>query len=748
MVISSRFHPDLAAQPAASRTLRNWGVRFFTAAALFLASHAAFGQSDTRMVILEGTIRDEAGQASPNATVVVAKEQGRADENGHYSIRVPVGHDLVEVQVGNAIAFGIALDIESDRNCDIDLREGNSVTASAQQDVLTPDPSTQGFAHAELLEANPGRPGVPISVPGYPVETASGGIKAPQYFAPGVAGDHGEPIGQYLNISSFLLPNNLTANAHGNGYADPNFLVSGILGGVIVDGGAFNVRYGDHAINLAVTYDLRSDVPSTLQASTTGKDVSFGGTWHLGQSSWIAGEALLGNGWLQRREERQQYKLNALHDWSAGRHQFTLFGAGYYGFSRIPGLIPLDVAVPNGTIDGRQSDLTHTTVVAFVDRWQLSLRNSLTTGAFFRTYSLDLRSNFGDGLIRQSEFRTVAGGSTNYTRELSNRWTLLAGFEARREAPRALDLQRFDETAQRFNPVSSNDLTIYTAAPLAAISGRPMPGVRIYAGARRDQLCFDNSDLLQRSNSFHSCPGFTSPKVNLTFGSLQQRFLPQIGLSFAKAFHANDPRIGSGSQRGQLIATAREYQFVATKTLGNVQGRLVLGQVGTSAEFAKIDPDTGLQENVGPALNRFLTVQVNQRTAEHFWQVSWSQADARDREDGAPLPEAPRMIVDAAMGTRRLPFGLSGKTEFEYVKAKPLGDGFIGTPLRELRMELSRSFRDGRWTASVNGQWMNGFSGQTLETLSLDSSVAAFARPVGVPVASYATLGLRYNFSR
>src|SRR4029077_10414118 len=59
-----------------------------------------------------------------------------------------------------------------------------TVVASAP-DAMSPDPSLRTFVHDQLLEANPGRPGAPISIPGIPIETASGGIKAPQYFAPG-----------------------------------------------------------------------------------------------------------------------------------------------------------------------------------------------------------------------------------------------------------------------------------------------------------------------------------------------------------------------------------------------------------------------------------------------------------------------------------------------------------------------------------------------------------------------------------
>ncbi len=725
------------------------GMRILTSAAL-LCSTSVAAQQPLRSVLLSGRVEYSDHQPSADATVSVGSRSATTDAQGRYSFIVPVGLDIIEVRsiASAVIDFSLSLDIRSERELNIQLRNDGRITVTAKDEAFSPDPATQGYSHDDLLDANPGRPGVPVSVPGFPAETASGGIKAPQYFAPGVAGDHGEPIGQYVSIGSFLLPNNLTANAHGNGYADPNFLVSSIVGGVLVDGGAFNVRYGDHAVNLAVAYDLRSDVTTSFQTSTTGKDVSFGGNLNLGKSTWLAAEGLLGNGWLARPEEREQYKINVLHGWSAGKHQFSLFGAAYYGFSRIPGLIPLSYPVSGETIDSRQSDLTHTTVAALVDRWQPTGASTLTSGLFFRTYSLKLRSNFGDGLIQQSEFRTIVGGSSNFSRVLSRHWTVLAGIEAKREAPRGLNLEHLDESTQQFSLVSSNDLTIYNASPFAAVTGKLLPEVHLYAGARYDRLCFESADRLQAANSFTACPGFTSPKINITVGSLEGGALPQLGLSFAKAFHANDPRIGSGGGRGSLIASAREYQAVAAKAVGTIQARLVLGQVRTSAEFAKIDPDTGLQEDVGPALNRFLTLQVNQRTARRFWQVSWSEANARDLSDGTPLPEAPRMIIDAVVGTNRLPLGLATKTEFEYVKAKPLGDGFTGSALREVRMELSRSFKDGIWYASIDGQCVQGFSGQTLETLALDPNTPATEQRVGVPASSYATLSLRYNFNR
>ena len=59
------------------------------------------------------------------------------------------------------------MDLEEDRELNIRVKTGSTVMVQAEQDALTPDPSTQGYTRDELLEANPGRPGVPVSVPGY-----------------------------------------------------------------------------------------------------------------------------------------------------------------------------------------------------------------------------------------------------------------------------------------------------------------------------------------------------------------------------------------------------------------------------------------------------------------------------------------------------------------------------------------------------------------------------------------------------
>ncbi len=41
------------------------------------------------------------------------------------------------------------------------------------------------------------------------------------------------------------------------------------------------------------------------------------------------------------------------------------------------------------------------------DIWKIGGADELSSSGLFRTYNLTLFSNFGEGLIRQSEFRTV-----------------------------------------------------------------------------------------------------------------------------------------------------------------------------------------------------------------------------------------------------------------------------------------------------------------------------------------------------
>ncbi len=672
---------------------------------------------------LSGEVVGTEGKPLADASISAGNLSVASDATGHFVLRLPRGIAQIVAGDHGYAGFRTGLDMEGDRALRIELSADESVTVHARGDVLSPDPSAAAYTREDLLAANPGRPGIPFSVPGFPTETASGGIKAPQYFAPGVAGDHGEPVAQFFQVGDFLFQNNLTANAHGNGYADPNLVIPAVIGGVAVDNAAFNARYGDHSINLAVDYTIRDRLAPFVQFTSDGRDGDVSAGWspaHAREPAWMAAEISFGNGFLARPEEREQGKLNGLRAWAFGSHELTVFGDVYYGFSRVPGLIPLFTPVTEDTLDRRQKDLTHTTLAVVTDTWRPSGGQQLTLAAYARTYSLALDSDFGLGLIEQSEFRTVDGGNATYTHKLGSRWNALAGVDYRRDAPRNLDLAHAD-AAGVFQLVTSNDLTITDYGPFAAIEGDLGHRFHAYAGVRRDEIQFANTDKLNPGNSHTATPGVTSPKATLSWGREAGSAWPQLSLSFGKAFHANDPRIGTGSglgaARGALIIQSREYQLIAGKVLGGTEFRLTLAHQTNSEELAKIDPDTGLQQDLGPSLNRFYTLLARRRYARGFFQASYSQANATDLQLRQPVPEAPRLILDAIGTVNRLPFDLAAKAEYEYVGEKPLGDNFHAVPVQEIRLALQkRSGTAVGWRRST-ASWRTGLQGRRLKPL-------------------------------
>ena len=667
-------------------------------------------------------------------------------DSGVYQLRAEAA-SFVAVVADVSVAAGRQKEASLQFQQIVSAQQQVTVVASAPSS-LTPDPAQSVVIHDQVLDANPGRPGAPISIPGLPIETASGGIKAPQYFSPGVAGDHGEPIAQFFQLGDFLFPNNLPANAHGNGYADPNFLIPPIIEGVRVDGAAFNVREGNNSIDVAASYVPRQRLTSFIQLTGDYRDGDMMAGWGSSNpqtNAWIAAELSFGNGFLKRLEHRQQYKLNGLRQFNLGEHQLTLFGVGYYGFSYVPGLIPLNAPVPGDTIDNRQLDRTHNFLALVTDTWKLSEQRQMSLSGFFRNYALTLRSNFGDGLIQQSETRNVFGGENTYIQSVRPWLSILAGIDLRRDAPRNLDLKHVDEEGV-FQPVTSNNLTLSFVEPFVSFDGPIGEYLHYNIGMRQEEVWMDNQDLIHPQSSFNKLSSLTLPKGTLTVSPPDHWYLPTAALSYGEAFHTNDPRIGNGTGQPTLLAPSRAYQLVLSKVLKQTQFHVTLRRVSNSLELAKIDPDTGLQNVVGPSLNKVLAASIQRNFSRGALYVSYAQADARDRETGEPIPEAPRLIWDAVGSFNKLPFHLQTRGEFEFVKAKPLGDGFTGVPVTEFRGAVLRPFHDNRMSIATNFLIASGYTGQTTETFANPPDTSPIERVVAVPLKSYVSLSFTCYF--
>jgi hypothetical protein len=708
---------------------------------------------------ISGVVTDPSGAAVANAWITLAKPSLKSkrttisDDEGRFQFPTldPGAYQLTAEApnlgtVNRDISVSPRATLENIQFRTVSSVQKISVVASAS-DALTPDPTEHTFLHDQFLEASPGRPGAPVAVPGLPVETASGGIKAPQYFAPGVAGDHGEPIAQYIQIGDFLFPNNLPANAHGNGYADPNILIPSTIEAVSVDSGAFDVREGDNAVDLAATYIPVPRVVPFLQLTGDGRDADVVAGWspqNPTTNAWLAAEGSFGNGFLKRLEHRQQYKLNGLRQFDFGDHNLTLYGSGYYGFSYVPGLIPIGVPVPGDTINSGQLDHTYNFVAAASDVWRLTADQQLSFSGFFRNYALTLRSDFGDGLIQQGEQRNVFGGEFLYVDKVRPWLSILAGADLRRDDPRNLDLKHLN-AQDVFNLMTSNNLTLSFLEPFVSIDGALGKHLHYDAGARQEAVWINNQDLLNPLKSFDKLAPITLPKGTLTFLPGDRNLLPTISFSYGEAFHAEDPRIGTGTAAPSLLASSHAYLLQLTKSVRQTRFSVALRRVSHSQELAKIDPDTGLQEAIGPSLNKVLSASLEHHFSRGSLFVSYSQADARQTDTGQPVPEAPRAIWGAVASASRLPFHLQAKAEFEYVKAKPLGDGFVGVPVREMRGAVSRSFLEGRMSLGATFFLPTGYTGQTTEVLTFPQWAHSSERIVGVPLRRCISFSYTYT---
>jgi hypothetical protein len=775
---------------------------------MFWATLAAtVNAADTAQI--SGRVSDAAGSPVALAQVQLISPEGvqlaATDAAGRFRLATPTGNYTLSVQAEFFQHLTQLLAV-TPPGAELDIHllpiVSQTVTVTADVtggDVLSPDPAEKVFATEDLLDANPGRPGAPISIPGYPIETASSGIKAPQYFAPGVAGDHGEPIAQYIRVGTYLVPNNLSANAHGNGYADPNIFIAGAIESVQVDGGAFNVREGNHALNLAATYGLRTHLEPFLTLTGDYRDLTATAGMSPGPKSWLAMEGSYGNGFLDRLEHRRQFKFNGGREIHAGGHTLTMFGIAYLGYGYVAGLRPIFgfnqvdvaagwVAYPD-TIDPRQKDQTHTALAVANDDWKLSSNADLQLSGFFRTYNLSLFSDFGLGLIRQSEFRTTGGASADYVKNFSPRFTLLAGTDYEREAPRRDDLDHYDffnpAAPNNYGPfvkVDGNNVTISPVTPYVAAQGELSRHLNYYAGWRRDEIFIDNQDLIAPANSVNKLVGLNSPKATLNFVPGALRVAPVISVSFGKSFFTEDPREGSalnGPGKVDPVETARSYQLVASKTLHKTDIKLTLGHESQSAEYGKIDPDQGLQFDLGPGRIRFLAATLRQTMAHGSFQATFEQADARlVNTSFSVVPEAPRLIGDLTGTYDHLPLRIQAKGEFEYVGRKVVGQGCsetsylggdqnslnyycLGVPNKEFRFAAARPFAGGRLNLGVNAMIASGFTGQTTENFGAEGTFAPGAiglgsnglvpanpvnEVVGVRIPSYASVNLTYRF--
>jgi outer membrane cobalamin receptor len=200
-----------------------------------------------------------------------------------------------------------------------DLPDTDVVVITAPRTAGRADAASQGTVSGEALEHRPlPRPAdVLEAVPGMVVTQHSGGGKANQYFLRGFNLDHGTDFAVQVDG----MPVNLPSHAHGQGYADLNFLIPELVDHIHYRKGPYYADQGDFSAAGAAHLHLRRSLPSAFSELTAGsygyRRALIGGNRELGDAN-LLGALELGaaNGPWEHAEGLR--KLNAVARYAKG----------------------------------------------------------------------------------------------------------------------------------------------------------------------------------------------------------------------------------------------------------------------------------------------------------------------------------------------------------------------------------------------------------------------------------------------
>ena len=177
----------------------------------------------------------------------------------------PVGRSWLAVCIGlcsiltGATAWAHDPDIPEVTVPEISVLADRPVAASSQQFI--PD--------KEYVLQPQGRPAQVLRlIPGLiTVEHSGGAGKADQYFLRGFDADHGTDVAFFTDG----MPINFRSHAHGQGYADLNFIIPETIEGLDAYKGAYHVELGDFATAGAVNFKTRQVVREGLVQAAGGQ---------------------------------------------------------------------------------------------------------------------------------------------------------------------------------------------------------------------------------------------------------------------------------------------------------------------------------------------------------------------------------------------------------------------------------------------------------------------------------------------
>ena len=232
------------------------------------------------------------------------------------------------------------------------------VTGRADDLIGYATTSSEGTIGADELEKRPySRRGELLeAVPGVIITQHSGEAKANQYFLRGFNLDHGTDF----SLSIDDMPINMRTHAHGQGYADLNFIIPELVAGIDYSKGPFFAEVGDFSSAGAAQFRLFSQLPHGIATISIGEDNFY--RLVLADSVKSSGGTLTAafeyghyDGPFVVNQDSNRYNGFLRWAWGDAENKLSLTLMAYHGSSHSPdqvpqraideGLIPRDGAI-------------------------------------------------------------------------------------------------------------------------------------------------------------------------------------------------------------------------------------------------------------------------------------------------------------------------------------------------------------------------------------------------------------------
>ncbi len=594
--------------------------------------------------------------------------------------------------------------------------------------VGTSDAASQGSVNTKLIETRPlQRAGDILEfVPGVIVTQHSGEGKANQYFLRGFNLDHGTDFA----TSVAGMPVNMPTHAHGQGYADLNFLIPELVSRVDYKKGPYFADVGDFAsagtANILYANALKRGIAELTLGQQGYQRALLAAAPDLNGGHFLYGfEFAHNNGPWQNPGESK--KINSVLRYSEGTldNGFAFTGMVYQNKWHSTDQIPLRAVQAGslqrfGTID--PTDGGNTSRYSFSFEQKSRLENGVfTLNTYAIHYQLNLFSNFTyflDNPINGDQFEQ-ADSRVIYGLNTSRSWFGKVGeMESVNRVGLQLRHDHIDNVAlyptvarQRIGLTRTDAVKQTSFGVYAENSLQWTDKLRSIVGLRADHYRFNvNSNLAQ--NSGKTDANLLSPKISLIAGPWAKT---EIFANYGNGFHSNDARGATitvdpktllpAEKVSPLVKTRGAELGLRTDIIADVQTSLALWQLKTDSELLFIG-DAGTTEASRPS--RRHGVEWSTHYAPYKWllldlHLSGSKARFTDTNGaGTLIPGAIDKVASAGISIDKLN-NYFGSLQLRYFGPRPLIEDGSKNSKATTMVNLRGGYQfSPKWKASID----------------------------------------------